>query len=109
MAQTGTPTAIERLAQVKDSPDCVTYGVDIAGTGKLPYWFSLYGVVTTGEIFVEVTKDRETRVQSFISRHKSCPPEDRRAAMTLVDSADGYELARRMVRYWPRKTLPPFP
>jgi len=34
---------------------------------------------------------------------------DRRDAMTLVDSADAYELARRMVRNWHRRTRPPFP
>ena len=109
MAPSDPVTDAERLARLKGTPDCVTYEKDITGRGKLQYRFSVHGLISTGEIFVEVTRNEATRVQSFLSRHKSCPPEARRDAMTLVDSADAYELARRMVRNWHRRIQPPFP
>lgn len=109
MVPTDTSPAAERLARLKESPDCVTYGVDLPGTGKRPYRFSIYGLVPTGEIFVEVKRGGVTRVESFLSRHKHCPPEERRQALTLVDAADAYGLARLMVRHWRHRSHPPFP
>lgn len=93
---------------LKRHPDFVTYSRRNRAGRKRVLWFSIYGVWSTGEIFVEVTDGSRTRVQSFLSRHKSCPPEDRRQAMTLVDAADAYELGRQMARHWPRKTRSPF-
>jgi hypothetical protein len=92
-----------RLAELKASPDCVCYGTDIPVDGKRPFRFSIYGVVSTAEIFVEVTKGHITRVESFVSRHKVCPPEIRLKDLPLVDTADAYELARQMARHCPTK------
>ena len=102
-------SALERFAELKSHPDFVTYASANRAGRRRPLWFSVHGIWSTGEILVEMTDGRVTRVQAFFTRHLSCPPEDRREAMTLVDAADASELARRMVRNWPRrpKPLPP--
>jgi hypothetical protein len=93
--------ALERLAELRTHPNFVTYSERNRAGRRRTLWFSIHGVCSTGEILVEITDGRAQRVRSFFSRHKNCPPEDRRQAMTLVDAADAYELARQMARHWP--------
>lgn len=109
MARTESRPAVTSLAAARRSPDFVTYEVDLSPDPWRDYRSSIFGLTATGEIFVAVTRDGVTRVASFVSRYRSCTPEDRRAALTLVDSADAYELARRLNRYWRRRSFPPFP
>lgn len=96
--------ALERLAELRTHPDFVTYSKRNRAGRQRTLWFSVHGVWSTGEMLVEVTDGHISRACSFVSRHKSCPPEDRREVMTLVDAADAYELARQMARHWPIKT-----
>ena len=95
--------ALERLAELRAHPDFVTYSARNRAGRQRTLWFSIHGIWSTGEILVELTDGRTSRVCDFVSRHKSCPPEDRRQIMTLVDAADAYELARQMARRWPSK------
>jgi len=90
-----------RLTELQGSPNCVSYCSEAPLSGKKGKWISIFGNCATGEIFVEVTDDRTTRVESFQSRHKNCPAEERRKDMPLVDTADAFVLARTLCRRWP--------
>jgi hypothetical protein len=97
-------STVKRLAGLKDSADCVPYCESVPMAGPRARWISIYGICSTGEILVEITDQKTTRVQSFVSRHKNCPPEVRRKDMPLVDTADAFALARTMCRRWPEQS-----
>jgi hypothetical protein len=103
-----SPIPLEQLDQVKAAPECVTYVKNVRIGHKHTYWVTIFGLYTTAEIFVHVTDHATTRVRSFFSRHKSCPPELRRKELPLVDVADAFALARQMTRCWPTRTRHPF-
>ena len=96
---------VERLAELEGSADCVRYCREAPLGGQKGKWISIQANCSTGETFVEVTDDWTTRVRSFMSRHKNCPPEARRQDMPLVDVADAFALARRMCQRWPRRWI----
>lgn len=97
------PTASERLAQLKRSAGSVTYSENNPVGPTESLHASIHGVPATAEVFVEVTDGVTTRVRSFISRHKNCPPDLRREEIPLVDTADAFALARKMTRHWPQR------
>ena len=99
----GPSLAAARLQLLKASLDCVQYCSSPLPETNPPRALAIYGSSLAGEIFVEVSDGATTRVQSFISRHKNCPPEVRRCELPLVDTADAFALARVMGRRWPRK------
>ncbi|SDS05072.1 hypothetical protein [Opitutus sp. GAS368] len=94
-------TDATRLAELLQSPDCVHYCQGAPLSGKVERQISIHANCRTGETFVVVADDQGTRVKSFFSRHKCCPPEDRRKGISLVDLADAFALARVMSRNWP--------
>lgn len=103
MEPPGKPTAMERLAKLRACPEFVIYD-EVIRTGRDgKFRFSILGVYLIAEIFVEITDGVHTRVESFVSRHKSCPPEVRRSDLPLVDTADAFALARKMTHHWPWK------
>lgn len=98
MEPTASPVTAERLARVRAAAECVTYCEDVPSGDRRTYRISIYGIYTTGEIFVQVTDCHAARTCSFFSRHKSCPPEIRRKGLPLVDVADAFALARSLAR-----------
>lgn len=95
-----------RLAELHASPDCVCYCTSAPLSGRKERQVSLYANCRTGETFVIVTDGETSRVRSFVSRHRGCPPEARRQGMPLVDMADAFALARKMCSSWPRQPGP---
>lgn len=108
MELTTLPISSERLDQVKASTECVAYAKDVRIGHKHTYWVTIFGLYTTAEIFVQVTDHHTTRVRSFFSRHKNCPPELRRTELPLVDVADAFAIARYMTRHLAPRTRHPF-
>jgi hypothetical protein len=74
--------------------------------GRKERQVSIHANCLTGETFVVVTDGRISRVRSFVSRHRNCPPEVRRQDMPLVDMADAFALARKMCSSWPKQPKP---
>src|SRR5882757_9020662 len=90
----------QRLGELQRSADCAVHCLETMIPGQNTRWMSVYSNCTTGEVFVEVSDDRITRVQSFQSRHKSCSAEERRKDLPLVDVADAHALARTLICRW---------
>jgi hypothetical protein len=84
------------------SPDCAIYCENAPFGAKRGLKLSIYGRFPTREIFLVVTDGKRTRVKAFESRLEIFPPEQRRLELPLADMSDAFQLARTMLRNWPR-------
>jgi hypothetical protein len=89
-----------RLAELRRSPNRVHYCTEAPLGTRADRWISIEADCLTGETFVIVTDGRISRIRSFLSRHKSCPPEERRKNIPLVDLADAFALGRKLCSSW---------
>ena len=96
-------SATRRLRELIGLSDCLSFAARSPLVGHKNRWISMYGISETGEVIVELVDGEATRLRSFISRHKCCPPGIRRRDLPLVDIVDAFALARKMIKLRPRK------